>query len=95
MISTDNQRFFFYFSCINLFVYLFSFLCTLSFVLLFDLHQSAIWLPFSEETRKNWIWNDTVSIVKSCYSITHTHIHTHTHTPVSYTHLTLPTSDGV
>ena len=26
---------------------------------------------------------------------THTHTHTHTHTPVSYTHLTLPTSSTV
>ena len=27
--------------------------------------------------------------------VAHTHTHTHTHTPVSYTHLTLPTSDLV
>ena len=28
-------------------------------------------------------------------SLSHTHTHTHTHTPVSYTHLTLPTTAEV
>ena len=37
-----------------------------------------------------------VSCTSSQYTVhTHTHTHTHAHTPVSYTHLTLPTTAEV
>ena len=40
------------------------------------------------------IWKNTCT--RACtHACIHMHIHTHTHTPVSYTHLTLPTSSYV
>ena len=41
--------------------------------------------------------NPDMGLLARAYAHTHTHTHTHTHkhTPVSYTHLTLPTTAEV
>ena len=57
-----------------------------------SLHVEENW---REQNGAECSWQSMQRYISAISRLTHTHTHTHTHTPVSYTHLTLPTSDGV
>ena len=41
------------------------------------------------------VYEDPINVITHTHAHMHAHAHTHTHTPVSYTHLTLPTTAEV